>query len=156
MSDTRCIRLPSASCQLQTWQYLLIFIFLFFLFRATSQGTWKFPGQGSDRSYSCQPMPQPQNPSHICDLHHSLRQGQSLNPLSKARDQTRILIDTNPVSWFSIIPPLPTPFLRRISFLSVSSFSWPKRQALRSLTNQHRHLEDSMRIWVRKQFCGAR
>ena len=32
-----------------------------------------------------------QDPSHICDLHYS---SQLLNPLSKARDQTSILMNT--------------------------------------------------------------
>ena len=31
--------------------------------------------------------------NHICDLRHSLWQGQILNSLSKARDRTRILTD---------------------------------------------------------------
>ena len=31
---------------------------------------------------------------HICDLLHGLQQCQILNPLSKARDQIRILVDT--------------------------------------------------------------
>ena len=35
-----------------------------------------------------------QDLSHICDLHYSLWQLQILYPLSKARDQTRILTDT--------------------------------------------------------------
>ena len=35
------------------------------------------------------------DPSCICDLHHSLRQCQILNPLSKARDRTCILMDTS-------------------------------------------------------------
>ena len=34
------------------------------------------------------------DPSHICDLHHSLRQHWILRPLSKARDQTHLLMDT--------------------------------------------------------------
>ena len=34
------------------------------------------------------------DPSHICDLCHILRQHQILNPLSKARDQTHILMET--------------------------------------------------------------
>ena len=34
------------------------------------------------------------NPSRICDLHHSLHQHWILNPISEARDQTRILMDT--------------------------------------------------------------
>ena len=34
------------------------------------------------------------DPSHVCDLHHSSRQRQILNPLSRARNRTHILIDT--------------------------------------------------------------
>ena len=43
-----------------------------------------------------------QDLSHICDLHHSLWQHQSLNPLREARDRTHILMNTswvpNPLS----------------------------------------------------------
>ena len=35
------------------------------------------------------------DPSGICDLHHSSRQSQILNPFSEARDQTCILMDTS-------------------------------------------------------------
>ena len=35
--------------------------------------------------------------SGVCDLHHSSQQCQTLNPLIKARDRTRILIDTSRV-----------------------------------------------------------
>ena len=35
------------------------------------------------------------NPSHLCDLHHSLQQYQILNPLSEARDGTHVLVDTS-------------------------------------------------------------
>ena len=38
-----------------------------------------------------------QDPSHICDLHHSSQQHWILNPLSKARDQTCILMDTSQI-----------------------------------------------------------
>ena len=37
------------------------------------------------------------DPSRICDLYHSWWQCQILNPLSEARDQTRIFMDTNQV-----------------------------------------------------------
>ena len=37
------------------------------------------------------------DPSCICDLHHSSPQGQILNPMSEARDQTYILMDTSQV-----------------------------------------------------------
>ena len=45
-------------------------------------------GRGSNQSCSCQPTPQPQQQdlSHICNLYHSSRQHQTLNPLSEARD----------------------------------------------------------------------
>ena len=33
-----------------------------------------------------------QDLSHVCDLHHSLRQRRILNPLSEARDQTHNLM----------------------------------------------------------------
>ena len=38
-----------------------------------------------------------QDPSCIWDLHHSLQQCQILNPLSEARDQASILINTSRV-----------------------------------------------------------
>ena len=34
-------------------------------------------------------------PGHVCDLHHSSQQYQILNPLSRARDQICILMDTS-------------------------------------------------------------
>ena len=37
------------------------------------------------------------DPSHICDLCHSLNQHQILNPVSKAKDWTHILMDTSRV-----------------------------------------------------------
>ena len=36
-----------------------------------------------------------QDPGCICELHHSSRQHWILNPLSEARDQTHILLDTS-------------------------------------------------------------
>ena len=36
-----------------------------------------------------------QDPSLVCDIHHSSQQRQILHQLSKARDRTRILIDSS-------------------------------------------------------------
>ena len=38
-----------------------------------------------------------QDPSHVCDLQHSSQPCQILNPMSEARDQAHILMDTNQV-----------------------------------------------------------
>ena len=40
-----------------------------------------------------------QDPSLVCDLHHSSQQRQILNALSEARDRTLILMDTSRVSY---------------------------------------------------------
>ena len=39
-----------------------------------------------------------QDPSCMCNLHHSSWQCQILNPLSEAKDQTHILMGLNPLS----------------------------------------------------------
>ena len=41
-----------------------------------------------------------QDPSHVCDVHHSSCQCQILNPLSEARDQIHILMDINWVCFY--------------------------------------------------------
>ena len=40
-----------------------LFFFFFFSFYGRTQGIWKFPGQESNWSYSCQPTTQPQQRS---------------------------------------------------------------------------------------------
>ena len=56
---------------------------------------------------------------HICDLHCSSRQCWIINPLSKARDQTRVLMDT---SWISYCwATTGTPQLRFLSLFLESS-----------------------------------
>ena len=38
--------------------YLFYFIFSLFIFQGCTCGIWRFPGQGSNQSCSCQPTPQ--------------------------------------------------------------------------------------------------
>ena len=74
--------------------------FFFFLFRATPVAYGEVPRL---RVQSELQLPDhtrataTQDPSHICDLHHISRQHQILNPLSKARDQTCIFMETSQV-----------------------------------------------------------
>ena len=51
-----------------------------------------------------------QNPSHICNLHHSSQQHWVLNPLSKARNQTQVLMDTEPCWECPLVSFLISPF----------------------------------------------
>ena len=61
-------------------------VFLFVCFRAAhTQSTWRFPGWGKIGAVAA-------------GLHHRSRQPWILNPLSEARDQTRVLIDASRVS----------------------------------------------------------
>ena len=84
--------------------YVLLIFFFFFLFRATP-AHMKIPRirvilELQLPAYTtATAIP---DPTHICDLHHSLQQCQILKSQSKARDQTCILVgtsqDINPLS----------------------------------------------------------
>ena len=72
---------------------------------------------GSNQSYSCWTTPQPPatpDPSHICDLHHSLWQCQILNPRSKARDRTRVLMNPSQICFHYTTMGTPPPFFFNI------------------------------------------
>ena len=58
-----------------------------------------------------------QDLSHICNLHYSSRQCRILNPLSEARDQTLVLMDT---SWIH----LPLNCNRKLYLLLTGNDSW--------------------------------
>ena len=61
----------------------------------------EFPGQGSNQSYSCQPIPQPHqwDLSCVCDLHHSSQQHWIPESLIEARGQTLSFMDTSRVHY---------------------------------------------------------
>ena len=62
-----------------------------------------------------------QDPSSICDLHHSSLQCQILNPLSKARDQTHSLMVLSQIRFCWARTGTPRVILKR---LVVEVFSW--------------------------------
>ena len=73
--------------------------FFFFFFLGTHPWHMEVPRLGVESelqllAYVTATATAMRDPSHICNLHHSLRQHWVLNPLSKARDQTRVLTDT--------------------------------------------------------------
>ena len=70
------------------------FFFLFFFFFVfLGQYLWHMEVPGLDLNWSCSHRATPQH--CICDLHHNSQQCPILNPLSEARDQNCILMDTS-------------------------------------------------------------
>ena len=63
--------------------------FVFCFLKGSTFGIWKFPDATATAT--------PPDLSHICDLHHSSWQCRIFNPLSEARDQTCIFMDTGQV-----------------------------------------------------------
>ena len=79
--------------------YFSLFFLLFFFFRATptAYGSSQAKGRIGAVAASLHHSTTMWDPSHICDLHHSSQQCRIPDPLSKARDQTGILMDASRV-----------------------------------------------------------
>ena len=79
--------------------YTQFFFFFFFPFEGRTRSTWKFPGQGLNCPATVTAIATWDPSLHICDLHHSsqhpLRHCWIPDPLSEAKDQTCILMDTS-------------------------------------------------------------
>ena len=82
---------------------------------------WKFPGEGSNWSCSCWPIPQPQRcgMSHVCDLYHSSWQWRIVTPLSETRDRNCILMDACWVCYCSATRGTPRLILKDAPFISL-------------------------------------
>ena len=71
-------------------EHLWILFVCMFLFQGHTGGTWGVQSELQLQAYTtATALP---DLSYICDLHHSSWQRQILNPLSKARDGTCILM----------------------------------------------------------------
>ena len=76
--------------------FVCLFFFFFFGFLGPHQRHMEVPRPGVKSELqppACTTATAMQNPSHICELHHSSWQRQTLNPQSKARDRTCVLMD---------------------------------------------------------------
>ena len=80
--------------------YFILFCFVLFVFLGPHLGHMEGPRLG----VQSEPWPLAYTTatamwdlSHVCDLHHSSWQLWILNPLSEARDQTRVLMDASQV-----------------------------------------------------------
>ena len=84
--------------KVERWPAKILFTFSF-LFRAAPAAYRAFQARGGIRAAaaSLATATAMQDPSHICDLHHSSWQCWILNPLSKVRDQTHVLMVTSQV-----------------------------------------------------------
>ena len=69
-----------------------------------------------------------QDPSHICDLHHSSQQHQVLNPISKARDGTCYLMDPGRIHFHCAMTGTPTMYI--LKYITVLLIPNPRRQFL--------------------------
>jgi len=78
-----------------------------------------------------------QDPSRICDLHHSSWQHQILNPLSEARDRTRNLIVPSQIHFFRCTP-TGTPSLSSFT-LSVIKILWLDSSSYFGTKGNHRN-----------------
>ena len=77
--------------------FRFFFLFFFFLFRAAmaAYGSSQVRVELELQLQAYTTATETQDLSRVCDLHHSSQQHQPLNPLSKAKDQTCILMDTS-------------------------------------------------------------
>ena len=114
---------------------ILFFFFFFFLllvFRAagSTQGSSQAGVKLELQQTAYTTVTAMLDPIHICSLHHSSRQHQILNPLNKARAQTRILMDTSQVCYCWGTMGTPTSSISNMQKLEISpyecgfSFSW--------------------------------
>ena len=83
-------------------------VFLFFAFSGLHLRHTEVPGLGAESelqlpAYTAATATAMQDPSRICDLHHS-SQLQILNPLSQARDQSRNLMVPSRINSFLLLP----------------------------------------------------
>ena len=86
-----------------------------------------------------------QDPKLICNLHHSSRQCQILNPLSKAKDQTHVLMDASQVCW-----PLSRNGNSHLFYLILFSiFNFLK------LWDSNGNVKN-LRIWISVKSCGPK
>ena len=75
--------------------YFLFSFFLFSFFRAVLIAYGSSQARSQIGTVANGLHDSPINQSHICSLHHSSQQCWILNPLSKARDRTCVLMDTS-------------------------------------------------------------
>ena len=103
------------------------FLFLFLLFRAT-HAAYEVPRLGVELrlqlpAYATATATQ--DPRSVCNLHHSSRQYQILNPLGKAKDRTCIRIDTSWVHYRWAMAGTPSrPFKHHLLSLCMYSTSY--------------------------------
>ena len=93
---------PYPAAPRENSQKLHFFLFCFFCFLGLHPWHMKVPRLGMESELQLlayTTATATPNLSHICELYHSSRQCQILNPVSEVRDRTHILVDTSQVCY---------------------------------------------------------
>ena len=104
-----------------------LFFFFFFVFLGPHSWHMEVPRLGLESELQQQAyttVTAMRDPSRICDLYHSSQQRWILNPLSKARHQTCVLMDTSQIRfhWATMGTPWKTTFIYKLVCLSIYIF----------------------------------
>ena len=97
-------------CLFKSLLFLFLFFFWSFVFFKPPPQHMEFPRLGVELELqlpACATATATWDPSHVCYLHHSSWQWWILNPLSKARNQTCVLVDASQICfhWATIGTP---------------------------------------------------
>ena len=98
----------------------ILFCFLLFRVAPTAYGSFQTRGQMQLPAYATAAVKP--YPSCICNLHHSSQQCQIPEPLSEARDQTCILMDTSGIHFCCTTMGTPYSYSYKYSFSLLVQF----------------------------------
>ena len=136
--------------------YFIFILFIFYFFSEPHPRHMEVPWLGAELELQLSAyttVTAMRDPSHICDLHHSLRQRWILNPLNEVRDWISILMDTSQVlnCWGRTGTPVYFLFFFSISWAAPGAYGGFQARGLigaiaAGLSQSHRNLRSEPRL----------